>query len=151
MRKKNQKKATCHPDAPYFALGFCSKCYGKNFYKKDKKAAEKARKRKKEWIKNNPEKNKINEKKRHLNKKFGITIDSFNKLMDSQDGKCAICRNAESVKSRGRKVNDLAVDHCHKTALIRGLLCFRCNTTIAHIERNDGIIDKINEYLGLKK
>lgn len=40
-----------------------------------------------------------------------------------QAGACALCS-----ASRGR----LLVDHCHRTGLIRGLLCTSCNTAEAH-------------------
>lgn len=44
------------------------------------------------------------------------------KLSVRQAHRCAICERLEvSFKSR------LAVDHNHKTGLVRGLLCYRCN------------------------
>jgi hypothetical protein len=49
-------------------------------------------------------------------------------LLASQDGRCAICRSACGT---GRR---LAVDHDHATGRIRGLLCFRCNTSLARYE-----------------
>lgn len=42
-----------------------------------------------------------------------------------QAGACAMCS-----ASRGR----LLVDHCHRTGLVRGLLCASCNTAEAHSE-----------------
>jgi hypothetical protein len=50
---------------------------------------------------------------------YGLTAEDYQRLFEAQDGKCAICRET-------RKTN-LAVDHCHKTEAIRGLLCARCN------------------------
>ncbi|MFB7782051.1 endonuclease VII domain-containing protein [Streptomyces vinaceus] len=50
---------------------------------------------------------------------YGLSADDYGALFNAQEGKCAICREA-------RKAN-LAVDHCHKTEAIRGLLCARCN------------------------
>lgn len=47
------------------------------------------------------------------------------KLFKLQDGKCGICGKDEVMfKCR------LAVDHNHKTGLVRGLLCYRCNKFI---------------------
>lgn len=44
------------------------------------------------------------------------------KLSDDQSACCAICKRPESsFKKR------LAVDHNHKTAKVRGLLCYYCN------------------------
>lgn len=43
-------------------------------------------------------------------------------LSVKQNGKCAICgKDEKEFKNR------LAVDHNHKTGLVRGLLCYRCN------------------------
>ncbi|WP_030386512.1 endonuclease VII domain-containing protein [Streptomyces sp. NRRL S-241] len=50
---------------------------------------------------------------------YGLSADDYDQLFKAQSGKCAICRES-------RKTN-LAVDHCHKTEAIRGLLCARCN------------------------
>ncbi len=55
-----------------------------------------------------------------LKKVFGITADDYNRMLDVQEGRCAICR---SKPNRTR----LAVDHNHVTGKIRGLLCKRCN------------------------
>ncbi|MGN7135820.1 endonuclease VII domain-containing protein [Streptomyces pseudogriseolus] len=50
---------------------------------------------------------------------YGLSAEDYQRLFEAQGGKCAICRET-------RKTN-LAVDHCHKTEAIRGLLCARCN------------------------
>lgn len=55
-----------------------------------------------------------------IKKIYGITVDEYYNLLEEQDGKCAICQNKP-------KKQRLAVDHDHKTGLIRGLLCTRCN------------------------
>ncbi|WP_043254020.1 endonuclease VII domain-containing protein [Streptomyces sp. Tu6071] len=50
---------------------------------------------------------------------YGLSAEDYKRLFEYQGGVCAICREP-------RKAN-LAVDHCHKTEAIRGLLCQRCN------------------------
>lgn len=50
---------------------------------------------------------------------YGLTNEEYQLLFEAQDGRCAICKET-------RRAN-LAVDHCHKTEAIRGLLCQRCN------------------------
>ncbi|MFI5877550.1 endonuclease VII domain-containing protein [Streptomyces sp. NPDC051445] len=54
-----------------------------------------------------------------IQKTYGLTAEEYKKLFDAQGGRCAICQET-------RKTN-LAVDHCHKTEAVRGLLCARCN------------------------
>jgi hypothetical protein len=51
---------------------------------------------------------------------FGIDSIEYHRMLQIQDYRCAICRN----KPQSRR---LAVDHCHKTGIIRGLLCTHCN------------------------
>jgi len=50
-------------------------------------------------------------------------------MLANQGGSCAICREACDT---GRR---LAVDHDHSSGRIRGLLCFRCNTSLARYEQ----------------
>lgn len=39
---------------------------------------------------------------------------------------CAICGSTETVTRSGR-VRRPSIDHCHRTGVIRGILCSRCN------------------------
>jgi len=81
------------------------------------------------------------EKRRNadLKNRYGITSEEYIKLYEKQQGKCLICgRPQEELKSK------LAVDHCHKTKIIRGLLCRTCN---AHLGWHEKWIDKIENYL----
>lgn len=59
-----------------------------------------------------------------LVKTYGITLSDYQKILDLQEGKCALCRNAP------KDGTSLAVDHMHEDGQIgqvMGLLCFRCN------------------------
>lgn len=55
--------------------------------------------------------------------KYGITPEKFDRMLAAQGGRCAICG---TDKPRGRH-NRFVVDHCHKTGVIRGILCSPCN------------------------
>lgn len=59
-----------------------------------------------------------------LMKLYGITLDDYDVMLKSQNGVCAVCHS--SCKT-GRS---LAVDHCHSTGAVRGLLCANCNRAI---------------------
>jgi hypothetical protein len=63
---------------------------------------------------------KRNRRDNMLRKKYGIDIETYERMLRAQDGVCAICR-------RPPKTVRLNVDHDHKTGRVRGLLCFRCN------------------------
>lgn len=70
---------------------------------------------------------------RHLLNTYGITSETYKKLHDAQDGLCAICKQPETKRSKNGKLLALAVDHCHDTGKVRGLLCCTCNSGIGLI------------------
>lgn len=55
----------------------------------------------------------------YLRDTFRLTPEQWLQLWEFQGGKCPIC-NRPLVKA--------LTDHDHKTGLVRGLLCFRCNS-----------------------
>ena len=67
-----------------------------------------------------------------LRKDFGISQGVYDFLFKRQNGVCAICKNPETA-TRDGKVKWLAVDHCHTSMRIRGLLCAACNTGIGQM------------------
>lgn len=79
-------------------------------------------------------------------KNYGINLYEYQELLKKQEGKCAICKKQVSAKR-------LSVDHCHKTCIVRGLLCSKCNVGLGSFE--DKIVNLLNaaEYLkiSLKK
>lgn len=63
-----------------------------------------------------------------LETNYGISLEIYNFLHKKQNGRCGICGNEESAKhSSTKNTQKLAVDHCHRTNKIRGLLCQDCN------------------------
>lgn len=57
-------------------------------------------------------------------KRFGVTEEQYQKLMQQQGGVCAICGESN------QRLQALAVDHDHKSGKVRGLLCFLCNSVL---------------------
>ena len=85
------------------------------------------------WYTNNPD----GAKNRTLKLKYGITIETFNELLKSQDNLCAICKKPETATDkRLGGIRTLAVDHCHKTGKVRGLLCTCCNGALGFIKED---------------
>lgn len=67
-------------------------------------------------------------------------------MYDAQGGVCAICHKPETATRRG-KLKALAVDHCHDTGLVRGLLCVECNTGIGKLREDTAILRSAIRYL----
>jgi hypothetical protein len=57
-----------------------------------------------------------------LKRRYNMSVEEYKELLDKQGGRCAFCRK----KPRARDPR-LAVDHDHRSGLVRGLLCKRCN------------------------
>lgn len=137
MREKSKMWRYKHPE------------HAKKYYEDNKEAIlAKA----KEFRKQNPERraavhkkyraaHKLPGKNWYLIKKFGISLDEYNSILDRQFGVCAICHGVEKT---GRS---LAVDHDHKTNRVRGLLCSKCNTAIGQIGDSPLIALNIASYL----
>lgn len=79
---------------------------------------------------------------RRLQREYGITLEQYNLILKYQDWSCAICsRAASQFKTK------LAVDHCHKTGLIRGLLCMTCNRALARFDDDELKLFKAHKYI----
>ncbi len=87
-------------------------------------------------------------KSKDLKKLYGITLDDFNRMADAQEHKCAICKQPEGAIDRfSGKPRKLAVDHCHATDKVRGLLCSRCNTAIGSLNDDPSLFRMAAEYI----
>lgn len=62
-------------------------------------------------------------------------------MLEEQGGVCAICGR---VCSTGM---NLAVDHCHVTGEIRGLLCQGCNVSLARFNDDVAVLKNAIVYL----
>lgn len=81
-----------------------------------------------------------------LKKAYGITLDQYNEMLSKQDGKCMICLVNNNGYYR-KKPRAFAVDHCHTTGKIRGLLCSDCNTGIGLLKDNIDLLNNAIKYL----
>ena len=78
-----------------------------------------------------------------------MSQDDFNKLMITQNGVCAICKNPPTVHARNRGV--LCVDHDHATGKVRGLLCRPCNQGLGLFKDSKMLLNSANDYLDFHK
>ena len=76
-----------------------------------------------------------------LKRDFGISLDDYNRMVESQEGCCLICKDFPPDKSV------LVVDHQHSSGNVRGLLCNSCNLLLGHARENCGILLSAVEYI----
>ena len=83
----------------------------------------------------------------HLRYRYGMDVEHYERMLDSQGGVCAICeRPPTDENTRGRGV--LFVDHDHDSDRVRALLCNDCNLIIGHGATVDRLV-RATEYLRL--
>jgi len=78
---------------------------------------------------------------RHKRATYGISEAEYVAMLAKQQNKCTICNNLDPSGKR------LAVDHCHTTGIIRGLLCCNCNRAIGMMQDSPDLLIKAAEYL----
>ncbi|MEU6674844.1 endonuclease domain-containing protein [Streptomyces sp. NPDC046925] len=81
--------------------------------------------------------------------RFGLAPGDYDKLYRLQGGACAICTRGKGISKR------LAVDHDHTCCAgptscgkcVRGLVCGRCNSLLAHARDELAFFDRAAAYL----
>ena len=84
----------------------------------------------------------------HLKNVYGISLEAYRVLFESQSGLCAICGRAEvPFIIKNNDMGKLRIDYNHVTGKVRGLLCFKCNTALGMAEDNIDILKKMIDYI----
>ena len=78
-----------------------------------------------------------------LQRLYGITSEDYDEILESQGRVCGKCKR--SPPDHRKKF--LAVDHCHKTGKVRGLLCDNCNRGIGLLGDTVESLTEAVEYL----
>ncbi len=108
----------------------------------------------KRWQQENPERHRENQRRMrstpegkerqragHLKRKYGITLEQYDKLLARQGGRCAICRREP------RPDISLHLDHDHESGQLRGILCFRCNNALGDFDDDPTLLWAALGYL----
>jgi hypothetical protein len=83
-------------------------------------------------------------KRNHLLKnKYGITSDDYDRMLEEQGGRCAIC-GTDKPQGMHRRLN---VDHDHKTGVVRGLVCYECNVGLGKFRDDTDVLRNAIRYL----
>jgi hypothetical protein len=103
-----------------------------------------ARERTRRWQLENPERyaekqasyrrsgaKKVADRRSHLKRKYGLSLEQYEAILAQQGGGCGICGRPPSGRI------SLHVDHDHRSGRIRGLLCFVCNSSLGEFDDPD--------------
>lgn len=73
---------------------------------------------------------------RAIAQRYGINKASWEEILASQHGTCALCSNEPKC-----------IDHDHESNRIRGLLCYSCNLLLAGIDADTTWINRARDYI----
>ena len=102
--------------------------------------------------KDNPVDHHRSQRNRNLLIRYGITIEDYERIFDSQGRTCGICKTEENYSAHvgPRKDWSFSVDHCHTTGTIRGLLCNDCNRALGLFRDSPTLLLAALEWLDTK-
>ena len=85
------------------------------------------------------------ERRSKFKTQYGITLDDYYAMLGRQGDGCGICK----APTPGGRTKFFAVDHCHTTGKVRGLLCTKCNRGLGLFNDNtDKLLNAVNYLKG---
>lgn len=91
-----------------------------------------------QWRARNPGRRLALERARNLQKKYGVSLETYQQMVLAQGGRCAICQEPSAP---------LCVDHNHATKKVRALLCKSCNLMLGNAKEDQARLARAIEYL----
>ncbi|MGY1810474.1 endonuclease VII domain-containing protein [Blastococcus sp. SYSU D00669] len=73
----------------------------------------------------------------HLTRRYGISAQEADLMLEAQGGLCAICELAPAAH----------VDHDHETGAVRQLLCFNCNGGLGQFKDDPAVMRAAAAYV----
>lgn len=134
--------------------GDCIECFRRRAKERYPQIREREIARVRQWQKENPERHLANQRKLrskpeakrksragHLKRKFGLTLDDYERMLEAQGGGCCICGTPPP------EGGSLHVDHDHATGEVRGLLCFTHNNALGDFDDDPALLRSALAYL----
>ena len=119
---RKKRWCTIHPDRPNKSYGRCTSCLQKT----------------------QRERNTFKSRVYRYRVRYGITFVEYERLVDVQNGQCAICL---TLNAKSGTTHPLYVDHNHQTGRVRGLLCYRCNAVLGWMQDDPILFRQAAQYL----
>jgi len=74
---------------------------------------------------------------------YGVTQQQYDHYLKQQGGGCKLC----GTKKPGGNGKAFHVDHCHKTNVVRGLLCVNCNVALGKFKDDPEVLRLAATYV----
>jgi hypothetical protein len=76
---------------------------------------------------------------------YKLNFEKYYNLINRR--KCDVCESKGDFNHKHHEELSLAIDHCHKTKVVRGLLCNSCNVALGNVKDDVNRLRKLIEYL----
>jgi hypothetical protein len=128
----------CSKKLKGYICKLCSHEYQKNYFTPEKH-------------KHYNEKYFLTRKDTKLKKRYNMSLVEYESMLKKQNYSCAICCISidDHQQKKGAKKH-FAVDHCHKTGNVRGLLCYKCNMGLGYFDDDSTKLTQALSYLSIK-
>jgi hypothetical protein len=90
---------------------------------------------------------------RILRLRYNITLADYERMFEQQGNSCKICGTTNPLGEGNQRDTSrwkswsFAVDHCHTTGKIRGLLCNPCNRGLGFFRDSPELLQQAVDYL----
>jgi len=121
-----------------YKRSYCKECNRLHCKEYDQKNKQGRNERLRKWRKKNPIKAHDADRRKNLQRNYGLSTSQYQDLKEECKGKCSLC---------GMYTPTLELDHNHKTKRIRGFLCRKCNLLLGLIEDRSLSLEQIGIYL----
>lgn len=75
-------------------------------------------------------------------RQYGITPNDYSRMLDAQEGKCAICGHPLGERHQ-------TIDHCHRTGKVRGIVHSMCNLVLGNARERVEVLQGAIAYLAV--
>lgn len=79
-----------------------------------------------------------------IRRTYGIEPEDYYRMLEEQGSGCAICKS-KVPGYNGKK--RFAIDHCHTTGKVRGVLCHPCNKALGSFKDDPEIMLEAVDYI----
>lgn len=78
---------------------------------------------------------------------YGLTEAQVTALKEASDNRCYLCNSEGFLIGNNGHSEKLAVDHCHTTGVVRGMLCHNCNRALGLLQDSPELLRKAAAYI----
>lgn len=79
----------------------------------------------------------------HLKRHYGLSLEEYDRMVEEAGSSCSICSSLFEPTYLRRRV----VDRCHRSSVVRGIICGACNQAIGLFRDNPESLRRAADYV----